>query len=138
MQIGKQLAGKTIAITGSTGFLGTALVEKLLRSVPDCKLLLLVRPGNRGAQKRVEVEILNNNAFDLQKKSLGDKFLELTRKRITAIAADITKENLDIAPKELKLLAKADIFIHSAAAVSFYKHPKRCHRNKLDGTSSHY
>ena len=32
--IAEQLAGKRIAITGSTGFVGTALVERLLRSVP--------------------------------------------------------------------------------------------------------
>ena len=41
--IHEQLGGKRIAVTGSTGFLGTALVERLLRSVPDCSLVLLVR-----------------------------------------------------------------------------------------------
>jgi fatty acyl-CoA reductase len=40
--IAEALAGKRIAITGSTGFVGTALVERLLRSVPDCELVLLV------------------------------------------------------------------------------------------------
>ena len=45
--IADSLAGKRIAVTGSTGFLGTALVEKLLRSVPDCELVLLVRPTRR-------------------------------------------------------------------------------------------
>jgi uncharacterized protein YbjT (DUF2867 family) len=43
--IADSLAGKRIAITGSTGFVGTALVERLLRSVPDCELVLLVRTG---------------------------------------------------------------------------------------------
>ena len=45
--IAESLAGKRIAITGSTGFVGTALVERLLRSVPDCELVLLVRHGKR-------------------------------------------------------------------------------------------
>jgi alcohol-forming fatty acyl-CoA reductase len=45
--IAESLAGKRIAITGSTGFVGTALVERLLRCVPDCELVLLVRPGRR-------------------------------------------------------------------------------------------
>ena len=48
--IRENLSGKRIAITGSTGFLGTALVERFLRSVPDCELVLLVRPGRRGAE----------------------------------------------------------------------------------------
>ena len=36
-----------ILITGATGFLGTALVERLMRQVPDCELVLVVRPGRR-------------------------------------------------------------------------------------------
>ena len=38
--IAERLAGKRIAITGSTGFVGTALVERLLRAVPGCELVL--------------------------------------------------------------------------------------------------
>ena len=57
--IRENLSGKRIAITGSTGFLGTALVERFLRSVPDCELVLLVRPGRRGAEHRVKRDILS-------------------------------------------------------------------------------
>lgn len=36
--------GKTIFVTGSTGFLGAVLVEKLLRSCPDLRgIYLLIR-----------------------------------------------------------------------------------------------
>ena len=44
--IAEALAGKRIAVTGATGFVGTALVERLLRSVPGCELVLIVRDGN--------------------------------------------------------------------------------------------
>ncbi|MEC9057266.1 MAG: SDR family oxidoreductase [Actinomycetota bacterium] len=37
--ISEKLAGRRIAITGSTGFLGTALVERLLRCAPNCELV---------------------------------------------------------------------------------------------------
>jgi len=60
----EQLAGKRVAVTGSTGFLGTALVERLLRSVPDCSLILLVRPGRRGASARAARDVLKNDAFE--------------------------------------------------------------------------
>ena len=63
--ISESLAGKRIAITGSTGFVGTALVERLLRSVPECELVLLVRPSKRhDPTERVRREIFKNNAFD--------------------------------------------------------------------------
>ena len=45
--IADELAGKRIAITGATGFLGTALVERLLRCVPGSDVVVLVRPGRQ-------------------------------------------------------------------------------------------
>ena len=50
--IREQLAGKRLLITGSTGFLGTALVERLSREVPECELVLLIRPGKRSSVER--------------------------------------------------------------------------------------
>ncbi len=34
--IPEALAGSRVGITGATGFLGTALVERFLRAVPGC------------------------------------------------------------------------------------------------------
>src|SRR5205085_9112841 len=45
--IRETLAGQRIAVTGATGFLGTALVERPLRPVPECDVVLLVRAGRR-------------------------------------------------------------------------------------------
>ena len=38
-----------IFVTGATGFLGTALVERLLRSVPGCRVAVLIRPTRRSS-----------------------------------------------------------------------------------------
>jgi len=118
--IPQSLAGKRIAITGSTGFLGTALVERLLRSAPDCELVLLVRPGRRGAQRRVDRDILRNDAFDGLRKDLGQKeFAEMAARRITAIGGDVSVDGLGLDDDGRTALASCDIFIHSAASVSF-------------------
>lgn len=121
--IAESLAGKRIAITGSTGFVGTALVERLLRAVPDCELVLLVRPGRRTSPaERVRKEILKNDAFDRLRKDLKDSaedFDAMCARRITTIAGDVSSDGLGLADADRAILATCDIVIHSAAAVSF-------------------
>ncbi|CAI8288208.1 MAG: Phosphoserine phosphatase SerB1 [Acidimicrobiales bacterium AG-410-I20] len=120
MMISDSLSGRRIAITGSTGFLGTAIVEKLLRSVPDCELVLIVRPGRRGADHRVSREILRNDAFDRLKKDLGSEaFEKMVEERITSIGGDVSVDGLGLDEQGLAELSTCDLFIHSAASVSF-------------------
>lgn len=120
MSIAAALAGKRIAITGSTGFLGTALVERLLRCVPDCELALLVRPGRAGAQRRVEREIWRNAAFDRLREELGAKgFADCCASRVSVLECDIAEDGLAATPETLAELASCDILIHSAASVAF-------------------
>ena len=118
--IAESLAGRRIAITGSTGFLGTALVERILRSVPDCELVLIVRPGRRGAERRVSRDILHNDAFDRLRSELGkEAFEEMAARRITAVAGDVTDDGLGLDDEGRAALSGCDLFIHSAAIVSF-------------------
>jgi len=117
--ISESLAGTRIAITGTTGFLGTALVERLLRCVPECELVLLVRPGRRGAQQRVDREILRNDAFDRLREMWGDDFASTAARRVTAVAADITKPGLNLDDAGRAALASCQTVVHSAATVAF-------------------
>lgn len=118
--IAASLDGKRIAITGTTGFLGTALVERLLRCAPGCKLVLLIRPGRRGVDHRIQREILRNDAFDRLRDQLGkDGFAAMTAERVTGIAADITEPGLGLDDDGRAALAECEIVIHSAASVSF-------------------
>ena len=119
--IAEALAGKRIAVTGSTGFVGTALVERLLRQVPGCELVLLVRPGRRStAAQRVQREILRNDAFDRLRAELGkDGFEEMTARRVRTIAGDVGTDGLGLDDDDRATLASCDIVIHSAATVAF-------------------
>jgi fatty acyl-CoA reductase len=115
--ISAALAGKRIAITGATGFLGTVLVERLLRCVPDCEVVLLVRPGRRSsAADRVRREILRNDCMDGLRDEWGDEFQE---RRLTVVSGDVTADGLGLDEEGREALAKCDVVVHSAATVSF-------------------
>ncbi len=118
--IQQALAGRRIAVTGSTGFLGTAVVERLLRAVPDCSLVLLVRSGRRtSAAQRVQREVLRNDAFDNLRSILGEAFEEDIARRVTVISGDVSTEGLGLDEAGRESLRSCDIVIHSAATVSF-------------------
>ena len=118
--IAEALHGRRIAITGATGFLGTALVERLLRCVPDCELVLVVRPGRRlSPARRVEREVLRNDAFDRLRAEWGDDFEARARSRLTVVAGDVAVDGLAMDDAAAANVAGCDVVIHSAATVSF-------------------
>jgi HAD superfamily hydrolase (TIGR01490 family) len=119
--IAEQLGGKRIAITGATGFLGTALVERILRGVPDCTLVLLVRPGKRSnPTQRARREIFRNDAFGRMLEDRGkDAFWEEIENRVTVIAGDVGTDGLGLDDDGRAAISSCDIVIHSAATVSF-------------------
>ena len=119
--IAEQLAGKRIAVTGSTGFLGTALVERLLRCVPECHLVLLIRPGRRATvEQRAKREVFGNDAFDRLREQHGKEgFAALLAERVLPIAGDVGTDGLALDDAGRAAIASCDVVIHSAATVSF-------------------
>ncbi len=118
--IAESLAGRRVAVTGATGFLGTALVERLLRCVPDCQVVALVRPGRRvGAAERVRRDVLRNEAFDPLRREWGSGFDDEVSRRLVAVAGDVGEDGLALDEEGRAALTACDVVIHSAAAVSF-------------------
>ncbi|MCC5952011.1 MAG: HAD-IB family hydrolase [Acidimicrobiia bacterium] len=119
--IRESLDGKRIFLTGATGFLGTNVLERLLRSVPGCHVTLLVRPGRRSSiEQRVKREILRNDAFDRLRTEHGkDGFEQLCAERLAVVAGDVSRDGLGLDDAGRAALADVDVVIHSAATVSF-------------------
>ncbi|KAJ1269625.1 hypothetical protein BS78_07G225900 [Paspalum vaginatum] len=117
--------GKSILITGSTGFLGKILVEKILRVQPDAnKIYLLVRGTDASSAKlRVEEEVTGTELFGLVREKHGAKgFQQLMDDKIVALAGDIIYENLGLEPSMLHQLAKdIDVIVNIAATTNFYE-----------------
>lgn len=62
LSVSQSLRGKSVLITGTTGFVGKVLVEKILRDIPDVgKLFLLIR--GKSASERLEKEIIESKIF---------------------------------------------------------------------------
>src|SRR5580658_4477216 len=114
------LAGTRILVTGATGFLGTAVVERLLRSVPDCEVVVLVRPTRRlSAAERTAREIVRNDCFDRLRAEWGDGFADQVGRRLVSVSGDVSRDGLGLDEEGRGVLASCDVVVHSAATVSF-------------------
>jgi fatty acyl-CoA reductase len=83
------LTGRTFFVTGATGFVGTAVLERLLRLGAD-EVVVLVRDGRRrSAAERLQREILRNNAFDPLRAELGDEDFAELASRVRAVSGDV-------------------------------------------------
>ena len=75
-RIRDRLAGHHILVTGATGFLARAFVEKMLRSVDSIggiHLLVRSRSGRSSAARRVERDVLGSSAFNRLRASLVER-----------------------------------------------------------------
>ncbi|MDQ3932166.1 MAG: HAD-IB family hydrolase [Actinomycetota bacterium] len=124
MAVREALAGARLLLTGSTGFLGTALLERLLLDVPLERLDLLVRGD---AEARVDA-LLSGPAFGPARKRLGpDGLAELAASKLRPISGDL---------HEVRVAEDVDLVIHAAATVSFDPPVAEAFATNLHGTLS--
>lgn len=101
-----------VLLTGATGFVGQAVLEKLLSSEAEVRITLLVRPrGSTKAHERVRL-LLDKPVFRTWRERVGDDKAEaIASERITVLAGDLG----DLPP----LPSGLDVVIHAASSVVF-------------------
>jgi fatty acyl-CoA reductase len=120
--LGDAYRGKTVLLTGGTGFLGTALVEKMLRSLPTLgRLYLLIRPSReKSAQERFEKDVLGSTAFSRLREELGSALEERVAEKVRVLEGDVHADSLGLGAEDLAELSReVDAVVHSAASVVF-------------------
>ena len=120
--IAEAFKGKTILVTGTTGFLGKSIVEKCLRAIPEVgRINLAIRSSaRRPAAERLEREVLSSPAFKRLKDELGDEaFTKLAADKLSVLEIDLGIDGLGLTAAGREQLAGCDIVIASAAAVEF-------------------
>ena len=116
-EVSKFFKGKSVFITGGTGFVGKVLVWKLLSACPDIKsIYLLIRP-KKGilSQDRLDKVIFSTPIF----KSWKTDKPELLDK-VKSLNGDITLPKLGLSDNDIELLVnEISVVFHSAATVRF-------------------
>uniref|UniRef100_A0A0K8SMN4 Fatty acyl-CoA reductase n=2 Tax=Lygus hesperus TaxID=30085 RepID=A0A0K8SMN4_LYGHE len=116
MRIADYFKGKKILITGATGFMGKALVQKILRSCPEVSTIyVVVRPKKGTSPQDRWSQITKLPLFD-KLKSEQPNALE----KVVAIEGESTADQFGISEEnQQELIENINIVYHVAASVRF-------------------
>src|SRR4051795_5410119 len=93
-----RLAGRSVLLTGATGFVGKALLGQVLRELPETEVTVLLRGD---AERRLRDEVLTSAPCE-----------GLDGSAVKAVSGDVAHDGL-------QELGPFDVVIHCAASVSF-------------------
>ncbi len=115
----ERLAGRSLLLTGASGFVGKAVLGKLLEQGERLRRLVVVlrAEGEADARRRLLEEVLA--AEPCAGLPAGEIRARLGDGRLVAIAADLRGGNGGADPDPGSALAGIDTVIHCAATVSF-------------------
>uniref|UniRef100_A0A1A9WVE9 Fatty acyl-CoA reductase n=1 Tax=Glossina brevipalpis TaxID=37001 RepID=A0A1A9WVE9_9MUSC len=115
MSVTKYYIGQEILITGGSGFIGKALIEKIMRSFPEFnKIYVLLRSkADKNAEERLQI-LLNDPVFERVRREQPQNF-----QKIFAIAGDCKELGLGVSQSDRKRIENVTMIFHSAASVRF-------------------
>ncbi|KAL3327568.1 hypothetical protein AABB24_035310 [Solanum stoloniferum] len=114
--------GKNILVTGGTGFLAKALIEKMLRTTPKInKIYILIRAKDKGAAfNRLKSEIIESKLFKCLEEMHGEYYKPFILNKLIPVVGNIYEPNLgmDIITSQ-QIAQQIDLIIDSAANTTF-------------------
>lgn len=119
------LAGKQVLITGTTGFLGKVLLEKIIRDIPEVGGVTLIVRGSKkypDALERCRAEIFTSSVFERLQESNPQTLKRFFDEKITCVSGEITEPFFGLSEDVFTALAlKTDVLVNSAASVNFHE-----------------
>ena len=112
--------GKTILLTGTTGFVGKVVLEKILRSLPGFKkLFVMVRAKkNMTPLERFERAVLSSEIFSLLKQDRAA--FEALKAKMIPVNGDLIIDKLGMSDADRAMVtAECEVVINVAASVNF-------------------
>jgi len=136
MGIREFFTGKSILLTGTTGFLGKVVLEKILRTIPDIETIyvLIRRKESSSPEERFKKTVLGTACFDRLRK-INPKFDEFISQKVVMIGGDVDKDGLSMTEEDLrKIIENVQIVINCAGAVDFNARLDNAIRTNVLGT----
>ncbi|KAK4403259.1 Fatty acyl-CoA reductase 2 [Sesamum angolense] len=114
--------GKNIFITGATGLLGKALIEKLLRSTSVGKIYVLIKAEDKDAAvDRLRKEIVDSELFECVREKHGNdyNYQEFVKEKLIPVVGNVCDPNLGMDLNSSRAIMKdVDVIIESAASTT--------------------
>ena len=106
------LSGAHVFLTGATGFVGQAVLERLLSSHPDTRVSILVRTKGSATTETRLANLMRKPVFKAWKERVGEEeAARIVAERVSVVSGSLT--SIADLPGDI------DVVIHGASTVSF-------------------
>ena len=133
----QQFAGKHIFITGTSGFLGKVVLQRIMEEVPSVGKISILMRGNKhypDAVKRAQAEIFSSKMFEHMNRDFLETFIQ---DKIVVIEGELTKSRYGMSEYTFTEFSRSvDLVINSAASVDFRERLDRAIKTNINSVDN--